>query len=51
MIKDITQEKIGEFFNRDHSTVINSCQKIENRQKTEEELVENIKSIKEKMLL
>lgn len=51
MIKDITQEKIGEFFNRDHSTVINSCQKIENRLKTEKELNESIKSIKEKMLL
>ena len=51
MIKDITQEKIGEFFNRDHSTVINSCQKIEIRLKNEKELVENIKNIKEKMLL
>lgn len=51
LIKDITQEKIGEFFNRDHSTVINSCQKIENKLKTEEDLRENIKNIKEKMLL
>ena len=51
MIKDITQEKIGDFFNRDHSTVINSCQKIENKLKIEKELAENIKNIKEKMLL
>ena len=51
MIKDITQEKIGEFFNRDHSTVINSCQKIESKIKTEKELSENIKKIKEKLLL
>ena len=51
MIKDITQEKIGEFFNRDHSTVINSCQKIESKIKTEKELRENIKNIKEKLLL
>lgn len=51
LIKDITQEKIGEFFNRDHSTVINSCQKIETRLKTEKELIENIKNIKDKLLI
>lgn len=51
LIKDITQAKIGEFFNRDHATVINSCQKIETRMKLEKELNENINAIKEKLLL
>ena len=51
LIKDITQSKIGEFFNRDHATVINSCQKIETRIKLEKDLNENIKAIKEKLLL
>ncbi len=51
LIKDITQEKIGEFFNRDHSTIINSCQKIEGKLKTEKDIEENIKEIKEKLLL
>lgn len=50
LIKDITQEKIGEFFNRDHSTIINSCKKIEERA-NEKELSENIKNIKDKLLL
>ena len=50
LIKDITQEKIGEFFNRDHSTIINSCKKVEERMK-EKELSENIKEIKEKLLI
>ena len=50
LIKDITQEKIGEFFNRDHSTIINSCQKIETKMKIEKELIETIKEIKEKLL-
>ena len=51
LIKDITQAKIGEFFNRDHATVINSCQKIETKLKLEKELNENIDAIKEKLLL
>lgn len=52
LIKDITQEKIGEFFGgRDHSTVINSCAKIESKINTEKELKENINSIKEKLLI
>ena len=50
LIKDITQEKIGEFFSRDHSTIINSCKKIEERM-NEKEISENIKNIKEKLLL
>ncbi len=51
MIKEITQAKIGEFFNRDHATVINSCKKIETNMKMEKELREHIKNIKEKLLL
>ena len=50
LIKDITQAKIGEFFNRDHSTIINSCKKIEERM-NEKELSENIKNIKDKLLI
>ncbi len=37
MIKEITQAKIGEFFNRDHATVIHSCKKIETNMKMEKE--------------
>lgn len=51
MIKEITQAKIGEFFNRDHATVINSCKKIEINMKLEKDLSEHIKNIKEKLLL
>ncbi len=51
MIKEITQAKIGEFFNRDHATVINSCKKIEINKKFEKDLSEHIKNIKEKLLL
>lgn len=51
MIKDITQEKIGEFFGRDHSTVINSCSKIESKLKTEKDIKDYIKNIKEKLLI
>ncbi len=51
LLKEITQEKIGEFFNRDHSTIINSCQKIEGRLKNDKELAENIKKVKELLLL
>ena len=52
LIKDITQEKIGEFFGgRDHSTVINSCAKIESKINIDKEITENIKNIKEKLLL
>ncbi len=51
MIKEITQAKIGEFFNRDHATVINSCKKIETNMKMEKDLSEHIKNIKEKLLL
>ena len=51
LLKEITQEKIGEFFNRDHSTIINSCQKIENRLKNEKELVEELNKIKEQLLI
>lgn len=51
MIKEITQAKIGEFFHRDHATVINSCKKIETNMKMEKELREHIKNIKEKLLL
>lgn len=51
-IKDITQEKIGEFFGgRDHSTIINSCSKIESKLNTDKELRENIKNLKEKLLI
>lgn len=51
-IKDITQEKIGEYFGgRDHSTIINSCSKIESRLKSDKELENNIKILKEKLLL
>ena len=50
-IKEITQAKIGEFFNRDHATVINSCKKIEINMKLEKDLSEHIKNIKEKLLL
>ena len=51
MIKEITQAKIGEFFNRDHATVINSCKKIETNMKMEKDLREHINNIKEKLLL
>ena len=51
LIKDITQEKIGEFFNRDHSTIINSCKKIEDRLKNDKELNEQIKRINEQLLI
>ena len=50
LIKEITQAKIGEFFNRDHSTIINSCKKIEDRL-NEKELSDNINNIKEKLLV
>lgn len=51
MIKEITQAKIGEFFNRDHATVINSCKKIEINIKLEKDLADHIDNIKEKLLL
>ena len=51
MIKEITQAKIGEFFNRDHATVINSCKKIEINMKMEKDLADHIENIKEKLLL
>ena len=51
LIKEITQEKIGEFFNRDHSTIINSCKKIEDRLKNDKELNEQIKRISEQLLV
>ena len=51
LLKDITQEKIGEFFNRDHSTIINSCQKIEKRMNVDNETKENIKRIKELLMV
>ena len=51
MIKEITQSKIGEFFNRDHATVINSCKKIEINMKLEKDLSSHIENIKEKLLL
>ena len=51
LIKDITQEKIGEFFNRDHSTIINSCKKIEDRLKNDKELNDQIKRINEMLLV
>lgn len=52
-MKDITLEKIGCFFgNRDHSTVINSCTKIEKKIKLQDQdLIDNINSIKEKIEL
>ena len=51
LIKDITQEKIGEFFSRDHSTIINSCKKVEDRLKNDKELNEQIKRINEQLLV
>ena len=48
LLKDITQEKIGEFFNRDHSTIINSCKKVEMRLK-EKEMQENLKAINDEL--
>ena len=48
LLKDITQEKIGEFFNRDHSTIINSCKKVEIRLK-EKEMQEHLNKIKEEL--
>lgn len=52
MLKDITQEKIGEFFGgRDHSTIINSCSKLESKLKHDKELEENLKSIREMLLI
>ena len=51
LIKEITQEKIGEFFNRDHSTIINSCKKIEDRLKNDKELNDQIKRINEMLLI
>jgi len=51
LIKDITQEKIGTFFSRDHSTIINSCQKVEKKQVSDKEITEHIKNIKERLMI
>ena len=48
LLKDITQEKIGEFFNRDHSTIINSCKKVEMRLK-EKEIQDHLLKINEEL--
>lgn len=44
-----TLDKIGLEFNRDHSTVIHACNVIDEELKTNEELKEQIKAIKEKI--
>ena len=52
LIPDITQEKIGKFFgDRDHSTIIHSCKQIEKDIKTNKNLQEDIKIIKNKLLI
>ena len=51
MIKDITQAKIGEFFNRDHATIINACQKVEKKIKLDKDVADDIKTIKNRLLL
>lgn len=52
LIPDITQEKIGSFFgDRDHSTIIHSCKQIEKDIKINKNLQEDIKIIKNKLLI
>jgi chromosomal replication initiator protein len=41
--------KIGNYFSRDHSTVIHALRKVENLLKTDEELVQKVAEIKEKL--
>lgn len=49
MTTEETIERIGLEFNRNHATVIHSCEKIEKEVKTNEELRNQIKAIKEKI--
>ena len=49
-IKDITQEKIGYYFGgRDHSTVINSCKKINDNIKIDKDLEKILNDIRKKL--
>ena len=49
MTTEETIERIGLEFNRNHATVIHSCDKIENELKTNDDLKQQIKEIKEKI--
>lgn len=49
MTTEETIERIGLEFNRNHATVIHSCDKIEEEYKTSNELKQQIKEIKEKI--
>lgn len=49
MTTEETIERIGLEFNRNHATVIHSCDKIDQEYKTNEELRQQIKQIKEKI--
>lgn len=50
MTTEETLEKIGLEFNRNHATVIHSCEKIENDLKTDDQLRNDIKEIKNKIV-
>lgn len=52
LIKDITQEKIGSYFSsRDHATIINSCNFVDKKLKTETTIRDQINAIKKRMLI
>ncbi|HQC83267.1 MAG TPA: chromosomal replication initiator protein DnaA [Bacilli bacterium] len=50
MTTDETIQRIGLEFNRDHATVLHSCDKIEEEYKTSEDIRKQIKEIKEKII-